>query len=146
MSRKSNGSTVYEAVGGTQVAPSTELLRELEELSLVKVNLGTPSPAPSDTPSSRASNATPELNNPAADLLAALESVQEKRAGILKPHALVDDALLNKNRARQNVAMQAILRRSQEQETKQVKHFYYSFVVSGFSFLCMCSVLLVACT
>ncbi|XP_075227377.1 nonsense-mediated mRNA decay factor SMG7-like [Lycorma delicatula] len=120
-SRKSNGSNVYEAVGGTQVVPSTELLRELEELSLVKINVGTPSPVPSETPSSRASNATPELNNPAADLLAALESVQEKRAGILKPHALVDDTLgNNKSRVRQNVAMQAILRRSQEQETKQV--------------------------
>lgn len=46
----------------------------------------------------------------------------ERRAGILKPQALTSDdgTASNKRRGRQNVAMQAILRRSQEQETKQV--------------------------
>lgn len=46
----------------------------------------------------------------------------EKRAGILKPQALISDegGNVNRTRSRQNVAMQAILRRSQEQDIKQV--------------------------
>lgn len=46
----------------------------------------------------------------------------EKRAGILKPQVLSTEngVVVPKNRSRQNAAMQAILRRTQEQETKQV--------------------------
>lgn len=45
----------------------------------------------------------------------------EKRAGILKPQVNVEEGeKIGRTRGRQNVAMQAILRRSQEQEVKQV--------------------------
>lgn len=110
---------IFEAISGTQVMPSSDLIRELEELSLNKV--ASPSPVPSDTASSRASNTTPELRNPAIEILATLENAQEKRAGILKPQVNIEEGdKAGRNRCRQNVAMQAILRRSQEQEVKQV--------------------------
>ena len=54
--------------------PSSDLIRELEELSLNKV--ASPSPVPSDTASSRASNTTPELRNPAIEILATSENPQ----------------------------------------------------------------------
>ncbi|XP_039287814.1 protein SMG7 [Nilaparvata lugens] len=114
----SEDSTIFEAMGGSgrgcQASPSTELLRVLEELSLTK---GDDSPRSScDTPSS----STPELNNPAAQLLAAFQTVQEKRAGILKPQPSSEESG-TRGRTRQNVALQAILKRTQEQEMKQVK-------------------------
>ncbi|KAG8241507.1 Protein smg7, partial [Homalodisca vitripennis] len=122
-SKMNNEVVVFEAICGTQVLPSSELIRELEELSLNKVS--SPSPTPSETASSRASNTTPEplsLHNPSIDILSTLDTVQEKRAGILKPQLLTSDdgSNVNRTRSRQNVALQAILRRSQEQETKQV--------------------------
>ncbi|XP_054271417.1 nonsense-mediated mRNA decay factor SMG7-like [Macrosteles quadrilineatus] len=120
--KMNDGKVVYEAVCGVTVLPSSELIRELEELSLNKVS--SPSPAPSETASSRTSNTTPDLqlHNPSLDILSALDTVQEKRAGILKPQAIISDegGNVSKSRSRQNVAMQAILRRSQEQEIKQV--------------------------
>lgn len=109
---------VFEAVSGTHIMPSSDLIRELEELSLNKI--ASPSPVPSDTASSRASNTTPELRNPAIEIHANLENAQEKRAGILKPQVNVEEGDKVGRRGRQNVAMQAILRRSQEQEVKQV--------------------------
>lgn len=67
---------MFEAVCGLQVQPSSELIRELEEMSLNKVS--SPSPAPSETASSRASNNTPELHNPSIDILSTLDTVQGK--------------------------------------------------------------------
>lgn len=72
--RNSASGVVYEPVSGTQILPSNELIRELEELSLNKVS--SPSPVPSDTASSRASNNTPELHNPVIDFLTTLDNVQ----------------------------------------------------------------------
>lgn len=74
--RMNDGKVVYEAVCGVTVLPSSELIRELEELSLNKVS--SPSPAPSETASSRTSNTTPDLqlHNPSLDILSALDTVQ----------------------------------------------------------------------
>uniref|UniRef100_A0A1B6BZA1 DNA/RNA-binding domain-containing protein n=1 Tax=Clastoptera arizonana TaxID=38151 RepID=A0A1B6BZA1_9HEMI len=117
--RYTGSSVTFEPVSGVQVLPSSELIKELEELSLNKVF--SPSPAPSDTASSRASNNTPEHIS-VVELIPTLENVQEKRAGILKPQTTNEKGMngVKTGRVRQNVAMQAILRRSQEQETKQV--------------------------
>ena len=104
--------------------PSNELMKELEELSLNKERQPTManSPVPSESASSKASSET-DIPDP----------TMEKRVGILKPQGSLernrDSNSINDapgmelsqsiRKPRQNVAMQAILRRA-ETEQKQV--------------------------
>lgn len=128
-------SVVFEAVGGQQ-APPCDLIRELEELSLTKL----PSPAPSDTNSwgsTATGTSTPDDSSviggpqspPPTDHIHN-DAAHERRAGILKPQGSLEKAREkeateviwphNQNhggpaiakRGRQNVAMQAIMRKS----------------------------------
>ncbi|XP_043475268.1 protein SMG7-like [Leptopilina heterotoma] len=108
------------------VGPSNELMRELEELSLNKEKqIVANSPVPSESASSKGSSETD-----------AFEILLEKRVGILKPQGSLErnrDNVVNSTsviiaeshatpatrKPRQNVAMQAIMRRA-ETEQKQV--------------------------
>ncbi|XP_066993388.1 nonsense-mediated mRNA decay factor SMG7 [Anabrus simplex] len=125
---------VFEATGGQQV-PSSDLIRELEELSLTKL----PSPAPSEASSwgsSVTGTSTPDHVLAASALLSSPQSppppllqndaLFERRAGILKPQGSLEKAREKEStdtvwnggphtvmkRGRQNVAMQAIMRKS----------------------------------
>ncbi|XP_063229375.1 nonsense-mediated mRNA decay factor SMG7-like [Bacillus rossius redtenbacheri] len=123
-----DGRDVFEPLGGHQVPP-TDLIRELEELSLIKL----PSPAPSDagswgsaaTGASTPDNLGPALFGPHSPPL--VETPAEKRAGILKPQGSLEKAREKEQgegvwgqsngqrKGRQNVAMQAIMRKSLQQ-------------------------------
>ncbi|GLH09050.1 Uncharacterized protein GBIM_14191 [Gryllus bimaculatus] len=139
ISRLNNNSSIFEAVGGLQVPPS-DLIRELEELSLTKL----PSPAPSEA-SSWGSSVTgtstpdnglvivPSLPSPHSPPLqsshfAREEPKRQRRSGILKPQGSLEKSREKENlsdisswnvvgnsvpkRGRQNVALQAIMRKS----------------------------------
>nr|CAD7443175.1 unnamed protein product [Timema bartmani] len=121
---------VFESVSGQQVPPR-DLIRELEELSLTKL----PSPAPSDTGSWGTGTSTPDHmgsthSPPLSDTAQPLDMSHEKRVGILKPQGSLEKAREKENsdgdvntavagsgnkKGRQNVAMQAIMRKTQQQ-------------------------------
>jgi len=143
VTRRSSPSTdessmMFEAVGGQQVPPG-DLIRELEELSLTKL----PSPAPSDTNSwgsAATGTSTPDDSLLIVGPHSPPPADHERRAGILKPQGSLEKArekeaaevVWNHNqnhggpsvtkRGRQNVAMQAIMRKSvflREQESSR---------------------------
>ncbi|CAH0388220.1 unnamed protein product [Bemisia tabaci] len=109
LSAKDEGEIIVFEASSTQVQPSAEFLQELKELQLNK--LVTP---PSGSPSP--SSVTPTPTPPEF-----FDNNQVKRGGILKPSSLkktnVEDF---KGKGRQNVAMQAILRKNNEHDSKQV--------------------------